>query len=862
MLPPVPAGREPSGVQFLADSPGAPPGGEVGWLQGMIAVVRLHPWLIASCTIAFAALAAWYSIRAVPVFEAITTMRIEESRSTVPELLRNLGTESDVSTELEELRSRSLAEEVTRRLSLQFRLVRPWVRRDALFTKIKVAEAARPGSFELRRQADRRFDLIDRKTHDVLMRVVTGEPVSLPGVSFTLAGGAGVYSTIQFDIQGFVGAAAGMDANLKVRQVNREARMVEVAYRDTDPQLVWLAPKVLVEEFIARRQAVRTSQARNTADFLRKQLDTLTAQLAASEDEVKQYRQRHEVINPEAEASGQVGRLIETQSRRGVIEAERTALSRLLAKIDQNAAKEGDAKSSPYAQVLAFPTLLQNRAATELLQSLATVQDQRRALLARRTPQDPDVQALTARERELQDQIRSIGTTYLEGLTNQVASLDSNLATLNRQLTRLPERELEVNRLERRPRVLEQIAAMLQTRLKEAEITAAESDPSVRVVDAAIAPDSPVSPNPKRNVLLGLLGGLCFGFGVAFLREFLDKSVRSRNDVTFATGLPVLGLIPRIGRSGASVIAQAPKRSVRGDRRPQIVLPPVAPPAVPPGAKPDPTVMPRRATYTFLPLPATPQPEVPQSEPKAESARTDQPAVAPLRWELSSANSAAAEAYSILRTNLAFARSDLTVKVVVFTSPMPGEGKTTTTVNLALALAQRGVRTLLIDADIRRGAVHRIFGQSRSPGLTDVLQGQRQTGEVLREVQVGENCPLYYMPVGHPVPSPTGLVESEAMRSLLASAREQYDTVIIDSSPVNIVTDAALLGRMADGVLVVARAGVTDTDALEHALEQLRHVQAPVLGVVLNDIDFERYGPYDRAYKYYSSHNEYLSSEK
>jgi capsular exopolysaccharide synthesis family protein len=848
MLPPVPAGPEPTGLQYLADTPGPTSAGESHWLRSLVAVVTMHPWLIGGCSLVFCALAVWYSIRAVPVYEATTTVRIEQQQSSVPELLRNLEGTTDVSTELEELRSRSLAEEVTRRLQLQFRVTKPWIRRDSLFRQIAVDESAATGAYELRR-GKHGFELVDRKSGGILATIQPGEPVTLRGVTFELAPVALEYPTIQFEIQSFVGAASGVDANLVVRQTNREARMVEVTYRDPDPQLAWLAPKVLVEEFISRRQSVRTSQARNTADFLRKQLDTLTAQLAAAEDEVRQYRQSHEVINPEAEASGQVGRMIQTQSQRGVIEAERTALAQLMTKIDQQAPQASDSGPSPYSQILAFPTLLTNRAASELLQSLATVQDQRRALLARRTPQDPDVQALTAREKELERQIRDIGATYLQGLTNQVASLDSNLAQLNRQMTRLPERELEVNRLERRPRVLEQIAAMLQTRLKEAEISAAESDPSVRVVDAAIAPDEPVSPRPVRNVLLGLFGGLLLGFGAAFFREHLDKSVRSRDDVTVATGLPVLGLIPRIARNSAqaSIIAQARHHSWRADGRPRLVPP----------RKPEPEEGTSRRIYTFLQLPSASTPP-PAPAPEAERERRF---VAPLSWELTSGNFAAAEAYSMLRTNLAFARSDMTVKVVVFTSALPGEGKTTTTVNLALALAQRGIKTLLIDADIRRGTVHKIFGQSREPGLTDVLLGERPLEEVRREVRVGDSAVLHYVAIGHPCQSPTGLLESEAMRALLEQVRPEYETIIVDSSPVNIVTDAALLGRLSDGVMVVARAGVTDTDAIEHALEQLRHARTPVLGVVLNDIDFERYGPYDKAYKYYGSHNEYLSSE-
>jgi capsular exopolysaccharide synthesis family protein len=210
-----------------------------------------------------------------------------------------------------------------------------------------------------------------------------------------------------------------------------------------------------------------------------------------------------------------------------------------------------------------------------------------------------------------------------------------------------------------------------------------------------------------------------------------------------------------------------------------------------------------------------------------------------------------AEAYASLQTNIAYARLNEPVKSLVFTSAMPGEGKTTTATNLALSLAQLGRRVLLIDADLRRGMVHGLFQSPREPGLTNVLQGGVSFDEARQAVQLDEGRTFHYLTTGKLPPYPVSVLESEDLRSFLRWARNEYDMVIIDSPPVNIITDAALLGVHADGVLLVARAGSTSTAALEFAMEQLGRVSARVLGVVLNGIDFKRDAIYDSAYTYY-----------
>jgi capsular exopolysaccharide synthesis family protein len=217
---------------------------------------------------------------------------------------------------------------------------------------------------------------------------------------------------------------------------------------------------------------------------------------------------------------------------------------------------------------------------------------------------------------------------------------------------------------------------------------------------------------------------------------------------------------------------------------------------------------------------------------------------------LSPATGPAAEAYAILQTNITFSRPDQNIKVLVFTSPLPGEGKTTTAVNLALTLSQRGLSVCLIDADMRRPQLHQVFQLPREPGLSEVLRGLQSFEGANHMVHVGEHQ-LAVLTAGSQGSGPA-LVGSSRMRTLLDELRARFDLVILDTPPVNILTDAALLGVNADGVIVVVRAGSTDAAALQYAVEQLNHVRAPALGVVLNDINLKAYGAYDGAYKYYS----------
>lgn len=210
----------------------------------------------------------------------------------------------------------------------------------------------------------------------------------------------------------------------------------------------------------------------------------------------------------------------------------------------------------------------------------------------------------------------------------------------------------------------------------------------------------------------------------------------------------------------------------------------------------------------------------------------------------------AAESYRILRTNLAFSTArEHPLSSLVFTSPGPGEGKSTTVANLAAVLAARGDRVLLVDADLRRGEQHDIFDLMRSPGLSDLLVGQLDPREAIRpEVSPG----LDVLPSGKRPPNPSELLGSRTLVDLITGWREEYRWILIDAPPVLAVSDAAVLAAVSDATVVVVRAGVTDRRAGFEAVEQLKRVDARVVGAVLNEVKRTRGG--ERYYaEYYAT---------
>jgi len=206
------------------------------------------------------------------------------------------------------------------------------------------------------------------------------------------------------------------------------------------------------------------------------------------------------------------------------------------------------------------------------------------------------------------------------------------------------------------------------------------------------------------------------------------------------------------------------------------------------------------------------------------------------------------EAYRMLRTNIQFSSFDKPLKTILVTSTGPSEGKTTTVCNLAVTFAQSGSTTLVIDTDLRKPKVHKVFNTPNIRGLTNILVQKDDFQRMVNETAV-EN--LYVLTCGAIPPNPSELLASNAMKSFIEQLRDKYDIILIDSPPVGTVTDAAILSTIVDGTILVAASGVVEIEGLKRSKELLDNVNANIIGVVLNKLDKTAKGNYYYYYYYY-----------
>ncbi len=368
---------------------------------------------------------------------------------------------------------------------------------------------------------------------------------------------------------------------------------------------------------------------------------------------------------------------------------------------------------------------------------------------------------------------------------------------MSARLTHLPLQTLQYARLERDLKLNENLYLTMKQKYEESRITEAGQLGKVHILDPALIAYK-VKPKKKMNLLLGIVLGLGLGIGYSFVREFLDNTVKAVEQLE-RKGITVLGIIPDMHhKSGGAIKKEASTPSKGGTDF-------------------------RRRLITY-------------EDPK----------------------SPISESYRSLRTNITYASADKKIKSLLVSSPQPGEGKSTTTANLAIAFAQLRKRTIVIDADLRKPVQHNVFDHPRGPGLAEYLIGEIEDLSTIIHATKVEN--LFIITAGGLPPNPSELLGSDRMSNLVDRLESEWDMVLFDSPPIVAVTDSSMISSEIDALIMVVKAGQTDRSAVDRALDTISNVKSPLIGAILNGANPEtlagKYSYYYSYYNYYYHSNE------
>ncbi|KMQ52224.1 capsular exopolysaccharide family protein [Chitinispirillum alkaliphilum] len=387
----------------------------------------------------------------------------------------------------------------------------------------------------------------------------------------------------------------------------------------------------------------------------------------------------------------------------------------------------------------------------------------------------------------------------LELFKRRLDSYENAIQTYKQGNPHMLSESLELIRLQRSREVYENIYNILLSKAEEQRIKSRSSGMGLKIVDMPEMPQAPMPKNEAGYYTLGILLGLGLGISLAFLAEYNDTTIKTNEDVEKYLRLSVLGTIPHIVCNKKKDIEVRRFSSKKKDKLTVNQYP--------------------RQVFTFT-----------------------------------GDDSVITEAYRSLRTNLSFVSPDNPVQTVLLTSAGPGEGKSLTVSNLAMAYAQMGKKILLVDADLRRPVQHHIFGMKREPGFSELFIDNPDYEKIIRPTG-REN--LYLISAGIFTPNPAELVGSQKMVQIIDDLKARFDMIFFDTPPIIAVTDAALLGTKVDGLLMVIKSHHTDRDIAYRAMNSLKNIGVKIYGTVLNDINlsdrYTSYGYYKYYYHYYKT---------
>lgn len=573
----------------------------------------------------------------------------------------------------------------------------------------------------------------------------------------------------------------------------KNSRLVEVAFEDADPARAQRILNALADTYIQQNLNSSVSNIGSAAEWLNDQLTKLKLDLEKAELALHEYKKEKRLLSASLDDKSNMLR-DEMQQLNGALTTARAHREHLAARVEQMGKVDPKNPELLPTNELLNSSMLQNlrRTYMEAKTALESMKS------AGRGDNHPEVLAAAAtaeatRQALLSEiiNITEAGRRDLAAATGEVNGLAGLYGAAEQKAFDLNLLEIEYRRLARSKENTERLYSVVLERSKDSELSGQLRFNNVKVLDPPLLPTRPVKPLASLMIALGATGGLLLGLGVVLLRERLDSRLKLPPDVEATLGLPCIGTIPHItDESGPD------SQERRRGRAPE----------------------------------------------KAEAVSR------PELWIHQHPHSNVAEAVRTLRTNLVFMSPDRPFSRLLVTSAGPMDGKTTIATSLAVTLAQSGKSVLLIDADLRRPRIHKIFNlPSLRSGVTTALLRPETLDELIQKSEVPN---LSVLPAGPLPPNPAELLHSSSFERLLDAMATRFECLVIDSPPLVPVTDAAILSRLVDATVLVVRSMSTRKDHAKRALRTLKDVNAVVAGCALNGVDMRR-GGYGY-YQYYS----------
>lgn len=569
----------------------------------------------------------------------------------------------------------------------------------------------------------------------------------------------------------------------------KNSRLFHINVEDTNPKRARQLSDAIATAFIDQNLQTAINSSSEAVVWLSGQLEHVRQDLNHNEEALHDFKEKNDLPSTSINEASNNLRL-EMQEYDSALTHTRTRKQEILARYTELSKITADQPDDiPSSELLTNANLQQLRTEYQQL-----VREQASLSSGGKGENHPLMKSLQARidktKSTLLEEVRKIQAAValdLAVIQHQEAGESALFEESRRRAVELNMKEIEYHRLDRIRNENEKLFELLINKMKESDLARMMRVNNIRIVDAARDPGGPIRPRVSANVGIGVLAGLILGLGLMWIRETLDNSIKTPQDLEERLGVTFLGLLPEMAEDGEG--------KSRRRRRGGASLPPKA-----------------LGHHVELVVHEHPLSGI------AEAARS-------------------------IRTNVTFMNPDRPYRRLLVSSAAPMEGKTTVACSIAIALAQGGQRVCILDCDLRRPRIHRIFDRAGEAGVTNVILGEATVDEVAKPSMV-EN--LWSVPAGPVPPNPADMLHSERFRKFLDDLSARFDRVVIDSPPIAAVTDSAVLSTLAEGTVFVVRAFKTSRQLARQGLRILQDVDARVVGAVLNAVDLS-----NREYGYY-----------